>query len=67
MTRNFNDWLIKVQKCEGDNNVFVAEFYIPKTDGSKWFQQFYKYIGNSKTTHSFILERVKRIIETFYQ
>lgn len=38
MTRNYNDWIIKVEKSEIDSNEFIAEFYIPKTDGREQFR-----------------------------
>lgn len=58
MTRNYNDWIIKVEKSEIDSNEFIAEFYIPKTDGRKQFQQFYRYVAEKKTKPSMVYESI---------
>lgn len=66
MTRNYNDWTIKVEKIGEDQKEFLAEFYIGKTDGSKHFLQYYRYISERKTKPTEIIERVKKIIDALY-
>lgn len=66
MTRNYNDWVIRIEKADNEENEFVAEFYIPN-GGKKRFLQYYRYIAEKKTKPGMVFERIKRIIDALYK
>lgn len=63
MTRNYNDYSIRVEKVETDLGTgFRAEFFIPKTDGTKsnvWVYETYK----RGLRPGEVVEQVERIID----
>lgn len=65
LTRNYGIWTIRVS-ANSESKEFRAEFYIPKTDGTKDCWQFYEYNARKKTKPSEIVERVKKIIDALY-
>lgn len=63
MTRNYNDYQIRVEKVETDLGAGLrAEFFIPKTDGIKSNVRVYEsYERGLKPGEA--VEQVKRIID----
>lgn len=64
MRRHYGDWVIDVVEIEHPNygRGFRADFYIPKTDGTKeMIREFGDYTGRIKT-HQQMMEIVKQII-----
>lgn len=63
MTRNYNDYSIRVEKVETDLGTgFRAEFFIPKTDGTKSNVRVYETYKRGLRPGE-VAEQVERIID----
>lgn len=63
MTRNYNDYTIRVEKVTTEyGNGFRAEFFIPKTDGTKFNPRFYETYARGLKP-GMVIDQVIRIID----
>lgn len=63
MTRNYNDYSIRVEKVETDLGTgFRAEFFIPKTNGTKSDVRVYETYKRGLRPGE-VVEQVERIID----